>query len=100
MENESKRQELNFTGFISGLALEGLASLGLIKHPAVETIKKDLGHASTVIDVLVMLEEKTKGNLTKEEADALGEAIHQLRMGYVAATKEGAPEKKEPEEKK
>ena len=94
MENEAKDKDtkMNFTVFISGLLMEGLAALGIMKHPAAQDIKKDLGHASLVIDTLSMLEEKTSGNLTDEERDSLGMAIHQLRVGYVA---EAEKEKKD-----
>ena len=86
MEDKAKDTKMNFIMFVSGLLMEGLAALGIMKHPAAQDIKKDLNHASMVIDTLSMLEEKTAGNLTKEEKDGLEMAIHQLRVGYVAET--------------
>lgn len=101
MEKDAKEVKVNFTVFVSGLMMEGLAALGLMKHPIAGTIQKDLRHAGTVIDALIMLKEKTTGNLTKEELDNLEEAIHHLRMGYVASMEKGAGgnSKKEPEDK-
>ena len=89
MEQGAKEIKVNFTVFISGLLMEGLAALGLVKHPIADKVQKDLRHAGTIIDVLTMLKEKTTGNLTKEESDNLEEAIHHLRMGYVASMEKG-----------
>jgi hypothetical protein len=95
MEKGAKDIEMNFSVFISGLLLEGLAALGMVKHPLAEKIQKDLRHAGAVINTLAMLKEKTAGNLTKEESDGLEEAIHQLRMGYVATMEKDAKKGKE-----
>ena len=100
MAENPKDIKVDFTVFLSGLVAEGLASLGLLKHPAAEGIKKDLRHAGLVIDTLDMIQQKTKGNLTKEEEEGLEESLHQLRMAYLSASqaeqkKEGSEEKKE-----
>lgn len=83
-----EKNEVEFKLFISGLLAEGLAALGVLKHPAAAHIQKDLRHASLVIDTLDMLKEKTSGNLTEEESKTMEEVLHQLRMGYVATLKE------------
>jgi len=101
MEKDAKKVKVDFTVFVSGLMMEGLAALGLVKHPIAGTVQKDLQHAGTVLDALIMLKEKTAGNLTKEELDNLEEAIHHLRMGYVASMEKPAGDnsEKEPEGK-
>ena len=78
-ENINKPQGTDFMVFVSGLMAEGLMSLGLMEHPVTKKMEKDLKHASMVIDILVMLGEKTNGNLTKVESDSLAEIISQLR---------------------
>jgi hypothetical protein len=95
-----KDMEMNFTVFISGLMAEGMMALGVLKNPVSGEVKKDLEHASHVIDALNMLEEKTKGNLTDEEEKAIEEALHNLRMMYVAETSGSKEEKKQEESKK
>ena len=84
MTDNPKDVKMDFTMFASSLMMEGLAALGLVKHPIAEKIQKDLQHAGFVIETLDMLREKTQGNLSKEESDSLNESIHQLRLAYVA----------------
>lgn len=49
--------------------------------------KKDIEAAKSVIDILVMLKEKTKGNLTPEEQKTLDESIYDLQMRYLQEIK-------------
>lgn len=88
MNEQNENININFIAFISGLTAEGLMALGLMKNPLTQEVHKDLKHASMVIDTLCMLQEKTKGNLNKEESDSLEQVLHQLRMAYVAMLKE------------
>jgi hypothetical protein len=98
MEEEVK---MDFNMFVSGLLAEGLMALGVIKNPVTQETKKDLRHASHVIDALNMLQEKTKGNLTEDEGKGITEAIHHLRMLYVAEStgKTESPSEQEKEKK-
>ena len=48
--------------------------------------------ASQMIDILAMLEEKTRGNLTAEERQLLEQLLYELRMRYVEATQTASPE--------
>jgi hypothetical protein len=100
VEDKAKQSNVNFTVFISGLIMEGLAALGVMKHPATQNIKKDLGHAAMVIETLDMLREKTAGNLTKEEAESMEMALHQLRVGYVAESEKEKGGKEQKSEEK
>ena len=77
---------LDFSSFILSLANTALFQLGLIKGP--ETgIEKDLQGARQTIDIIALLEEKTRGNLTDEEQKIVSEALYQLRMAFVDASK-------------
>lgn len=80
--------EINFTDFISGLASQVLMALGQITHPA--TGKKELNpeEAKYLIDTIQMLEAKTRGNLTPEEAKTIKDVLYNLQMGYVAVTRQ------------
>lgn len=89
---EKADSKVDFSVFISGLMAEGLAAMGLLKHPLAQDIKKDMRHADMVIETLAMLKQKTSGNLSQEEDKTLEEILHQLRMGYVSVIKgEKAP---------
>ena len=70
---------------MSSLATEALLSMGHIPHPVTgETIVRR-NQAKYLIDTLDLIKEKTVGNLSSEEATALDDVLHQLRMAFVAA---------------
>ena len=86
-EREQPLPPLDFTGFVVSLSHTALFQLGLIKIPGGEEPKKDLQGARQTIDLLALLEEKTKGNLTEQEAKILTESLFQLRMAFVESSK-------------
>jgi hypothetical protein len=63
--------------------------LGQVPDPMTQQRRRDLPQAKHTIDILVMLREKTRGNLTADEAQLLQELLPQLQMAYVAATRQG-----------
>lgn len=73
----------NFLSFVYSLGTSALMLLG--EHPAQEAsgVATDLGHAQEIIDILTILETKTKGNLTQEEETLLQEMLYTLRVKYV-----------------
>jgi hypothetical protein len=75
--------EGNFAALISMLATQALFALGLLQIKGQEERKPDLELAKYNIDMLQVLEDKTKGNLSKEEEVVLSNTLNELRMGYV-----------------
>jgi hypothetical protein len=75
--------EGNFAALISMLATQALFALGLLQIKGQEERKPDLELAKYNIDMLQVLEEKTKGNLSKEEEIVLANTLNELRMAYV-----------------
>ncbi|MHC4500576.1 MAG: DUF1844 domain-containing protein [Planctomycetota bacterium] len=75
----------DFAALVSMLVTQALFSLGLLGVEGEEGKKKepDLELAKYNIDMLDTLEEKTKGNLTKEEETVLKNMLNQIRMSYV-----------------
>jgi hypothetical protein len=69
------------------LASSVLMYLGEIEHPETQKPERDLPLAKQTIDILGMLQEKTRGNLSEEEARLLENLLYDLRMKYVAAKK-------------
>jgi len=65
----------------------GLLHLGVMPDPATGQPRLDLEHAKQTIDLLDLLKEKTSGNLTPGEADALDGVLFDLRCRYVDAAK-------------
>lgn len=89
-EPEAKPEALppmDFSTFVLSLANTAFFQLGLIRTSASDEVKKDLPGARHTIDIIGMLEEKTRGNLTEQEAKLLKEALFQLRMAFVEVAK-------------
>lgn len=79
--------EITFAGFIMGLSTQALALLGEIRHPEQPNLQVDLNGARQVIDILGLLQEKTRGNLDDGEQALLESALYDLRMIYVNRTR-------------
>jgi Domain of unknown function (DUF1844) len=75
--------ELDFSSFVISLAGTAQMSLGLMPHPETNLVVKNIPAAKQMIDILGMLQGKTKGNLDKEEAALLEQVLFSLRMHYV-----------------
>jgi hypothetical protein len=83
----------SFATLVSMLATQTLFALGLIRVRGEEERGVDLEMARYNIDMLEMLSEKTKGNLTPEEQKMLKNTLSDLHMGFVSiANQMGAPE--------
>jgi len=73
----------DFAALVSMLVTQALFSLGLLQVEGQEKREPDLALAKYNIDMLETLEEKTKGNLSREEETVLKNMLGQVRMGYV-----------------
>ncbi len=78
---------VNFSTFILSLNSSALVHLGEIPMPGEENMAKDLNLARHSIDVIAMLEEKTRGNLTEDEEKLIRHVLYDLRMKFIAASK-------------
>ena len=85
-EEEAQLPEINFSTFIFSLSSSAFLHFGEIPEPSSGTKKKNLPMAKHTIDILGMLEEKTKGNLTPDEEQLLKNILYDLRMRYVKET--------------
>lgn len=74
---------LNFATFIFSLNSSALVQLGMIEDPMTGETSKNLPLAKQTIDILSMLEEKTRGNLDVDEAGMLKNILYDLRIQYV-----------------
>ena len=87
---ESLPTDITFLDYLTSLAFQAMIFLGEVPHPATNTIQKDLRQAKILIDTLLILRQKTQGNLTKEEDDVLNAALYELQVRFVEAVqKEG-----------
>lgn len=82
-----------FVEILNLLAMQALAGLGLLAGPGGERIEPNLEAAKFFIDLLQVLEEKTRGNLSAEEKKLLDETLYSMRMRYVtmASAAAGGP---------
>ncbi len=83
---EAGMPEARFDLFLSGLAMEALIALGDAPHPQTRKAMPNLPQARYLIDLLGVLDEKTRGNLSADEDRLLKETLYQLRMRYLAKT--------------
>ena len=75
---------VDFTGFVLSLATSALYHLGLVADPETGAPgERNLPVARQTIDTLVMLEQKTSGNLDDDEQALLANLLTELRMRYV-----------------
>ena len=76
---------IDFATFILSLSSSAAYHLGLAPHPegGSEATCTNLPMAKQTIDILGILQEKTRGNLTGEEERILGEVLYNLRMAFV-----------------
>jgi hypothetical protein len=69
------------------LATEAVVALGDAPDPASGKREQALPHAAEMIDLLLLLRDKTEGNRTAEETQLLEEVLYDLQLRYVRATK-------------
>ncbi|OGR15082.1 MAG: hypothetical protein A3K53_03825 [Deltaproteobacteria bacterium RIFOXYB2_FULL_66_7] len=81
---EAKAGAPRFLDLVQSLQMGAMAGLGMLQGPDGKRPPVDLPAAKDAIDLLGILQEKTKGNLTKEEEEILREGLYHLRMGYMA----------------
>jgi len=82
---EGPLPEIDFTSFIFSLSTSALIQLGEIQDPFTKELAKNLPLAKQTIDLIGMLEEKTRGNLTPQEEKVVETILYDLRMRYVKA---------------
>lgn len=77
---------MSFAGFVLSLATTAAVHFGDIADPGTgQRIEPDLGAAQQMIDLIAMLQEKTKGNLTADEAKLVDDLLYELRLRFVSA---------------
>jgi hypothetical protein len=88
-EEKSERPlpPMDFTTFCLSLASSALIHMGLAPYPEGERAEKNVPLAKQTIDILAMLEEKTSGNLSAEEARLLSTLLYDLRLRFVESTR-------------
>lgn len=86
-DGECVMPDVTFEAFVLSLNTAALFHMGELADPATGKKQKDLMLARHTIDTLHLLQEKTSGNLTEEEAGLLDTILHDLRLRFVMARK-------------
>jgi hypothetical protein len=79
-----------FADLIGLLSAQAMMFLGLVPNPSTQEPETQLPTARYFIDMISILEEKTAGQLTKEESHILNDTLHSLRMTYMQRSKQTA----------
>lgn len=88
---------ITFASFILGLSTQALMALGEIENPMTRQREKDLGAARQLIDVLAILQDKTRNNLSPDESELMESMLYDLRLRYVDIARSGTTTAKEDE---
>lgn len=91
MSEADKLPHIDFATFVLSLSHSALTHLGEAPHPETNKVEQNLPLAKQNIDLLGLLEEKTKGNLTGDEERLLAQVLFDLRMRYVERAKVPSP---------
>ena len=86
-QTSSKPFKIDFSTFIMSLTSSAFYHLGDIADPETGKTETNLPAVQQTIDMLIMLKEKTQGNLNEEEGKLLEQLIYELQMKFVAKTK-------------
>ena len=85
-EGPKAAESFSFAGFVLSLATSALVHLGVAPEGETEPeVEPNLAAARQVIDILEMLQVKTRGNLDESEQGVLESALHDLHMRFVQA---------------
>jgi|TARA_B100001964_G_scaffold19978_1_gene20319 hypothetical protein len=87
-EKETEPFQVDFSTFIMSLTSSAFYHLGDMPDPSTGKKEVNLPAVQQTIDMLIMLREKTKGNLNEDEKKLLEQLVYELQVKYVAKTKE------------
>lgn len=78
---------IDFTGYLLSLSTSCLVSLGRVPHPETGELERDVSAARQIIQILTLLQAKTRGNLEPEEERLLSTLLYDLRLACLEAQK-------------
>ena len=83
MEDANKKLDANFFQLVLSLQMAAMQQMGKIASPLTGKVERNLVQAQASIEMLNMLSEKTKNNLSEDEKSLLDRILFELRMNYV-----------------
>ncbi len=100
MDDKQNNLDVVFVQLVMSLHSAAMYQMGKVASPISGKIERDLPMAKNSIDMLEMLERKTKGNLDDEEQKILERFLFELRMNYVDEVKKDKQPKETPGDEK
>lgn len=89
-EAGQEQSAVTFVGFVLSLAHTAAVHLGDVPDPMTgQPAQPNLLAAQQIIEILALLEEKTRGNLSAEERQLLEQIVYELRVRFVEVSKGG-----------
>ena len=85
-KSKDSYRPIDFPTYVLGYYTQGLVLLGETPNPYTRKKEEDVESVRNIIDVLSMIEQKTKGNLTSEESQLLESVLYELRMKFMTKT--------------
>jgi hypothetical protein len=86
------RPQISFVAFILSLASNAAVHFGDMPDPATNEVRQpDLDAAAQFIEIIAMLEEKTRGNLAADERQFIEQVLYELRLRFVEVKKAHSP---------
>ncbi len=85
--DEDALPKVDFATFVLSLSHSALMHLGEAPDPETGRVERNLELARQTIDLIAMLEEKTRGNLVGDEERLIGQILFDLRMRFVEQSK-------------
>jgi hypothetical protein len=90
-ETQSFQPDASFSSLVLTLSSSAWVSLGKIADPISGEVKQDIRAAKFSIDILIMLRDKTRGNLDDDETKLIEAVIHDLQANYAESVFSAAP---------
>ena len=90
-KQEDSLPSVDFNTFVLSLSHSAFMHLGEAPHPETDTVMRSLPLARQTIDLIALIEEKTKGNLSGDEERLIHQVLYDLRMRYVELSKPPKP---------
>ena len=86
-QGEEALPHIDFSTFVLSLSHSALMHLGQAPNPETGAVERNLPLARQTIDLIAMLEDKTKGNLSGDEERLMSQILFDLRMRFVELSK-------------
>ena len=86
--HNEQAEPVTFSAFVMGLFAQVLALLGEFPNPETNTVTVNIDAARQTIDILSVLQEKTRGNLTPDEVQMMDDVVHSLKLAFVKKVEE------------